>query len=246
MILALVIVIAAVGFYKLYVPNGDPTVNVKVLGTPDQIARGQKFANLCAGCHSTTTRLPLDGGTGNYAGGLGTLVPPNLTPAGPLRGWSDGEIIRAIREGVGAGGQTLIVMPSDVFHHLSDADVQAIVAYLRSQPAVQHDTPPNGIGPIGMLLIGAGIFPTSVQPPITQPVVSPPAAITLDYGKYLVDVSARRVCHGENLAGGKPGGANGSVEVGQYAAISLYRFRPMMWVPACHSSSISHAFSSSS
>jgi mono/diheme cytochrome c family protein len=57
-----------------------------------------------------------------------------------------------------------------------------------------------------MLLIGAGIFPTSVQPPITQPVVAPPAGVTADYGKYLVDVSGCRVCHGENLAGGNPGG----------------------------------------
>ncbi len=45
-----------------------------------------------------------------------------------------------------------------------------------------------------------------MQPPITQPVVAPPIGTTAGYGRCLVDVSARRLCHGENLAGGKPGG----------------------------------------
>ncbi len=206
LILALATIVAAVGFFKLYVPSGNPVTNVKVQGTPDQIARGQKFANLCAGCHSTATKLPLDGANDNFVGGLGTVVPPNLTPAGPLKDWSDGEIIRAIREGVHQNGRALIIMPSETFHNYSDADVQAVVAYLRSQPAVNHDTPTNDLGPVAMFLVGAGIFPTAVQQPITQPVIAPPAGVTADYGKYLVDVSGCRVCHGEYLAGGKPGG----------------------------------------
>ncbi len=41
LILALVTVVAAVGFYKLYAPNSNPLPNVKVQETPDQIARGQ-------------------------------------------------------------------------------------------------------------------------------------------------------------------------------------------------------------
>ena len=65
---------------------------------------------------------------------VGTLYGANLTPAGEIKDWSDGEIIRAIREGVHKTGRSLIIMPSEVFRHLSDVDVQAIVAYfVRSQ-----------------------------------------------------------------------------------------------------------------
>jgi hypothetical protein len=159
-ILVLVTVVVVIGFYKLYAPVGYPVANVRVQATPEQIARGEKFAPVCAGCHSAIAQLPLDGGNDNFVDGLGTLVAPNLTPAGPLKDWSDGEIIRAIREGVHQTGRALIVMPSEIFRYFSDADVQTVVAYLRSQPAVNHDTPPSGLGPIAMILIGAGIFPT--------------------------------------------------------------------------------------
>ena len=92
-------------------------------------------------------------------------------------------------------------MPSDKFHGLSDADVQAIVAYLRSQPAVSHDLPNNNLNLLGAFALGAGFFPTNQQPPITQPVSAPPAG-TPEYGKYLVDFSGCQACHGQDLAGG--------------------------------------------
>lgn len=204
--LALITIVAAIGFYKLYAPVGNPVSTLKAQGTPEQIATIQNRATICAGCHSAQGTLPLSGGVQNFVGGLGTIVPPNLTPGGPLKDWSDGEIIRAIREGVHKTGRPLLIMPSDILHNLSDADVQALVAYLRSQPAVNHDTPNNELGPIGMVLTGAGVFPTSAQPPITAPVVAPPAGVTVDYGKYLVDTTGCRACHGKNLTGGTPGG----------------------------------------
>lgn len=206
LVLALITIVGAVGFYKLYAPVGNPVSNLKAQGTPEQIATAKNRATICAGCHSAQGELPLSGGDQNFVGGLGTIIPPNLTPAGPLKDWSDGEIIRAIREGVHKTGRPLLIMPSDVLHNLSDADVQALVAYLRAQPAVNHDTPNNELGPVAMVLVGAGVFPTSAQPPITVPVVAPPAGVTVDYGKYLVDITGCRVCHGKNLTGGIPGG----------------------------------------
>jgi mono/diheme cytochrome c family protein len=101
-------------------------------------------------------------------------------------------------------------MPSEEFHNLSDADVQSIVAYLRSQPATpnkpQNDTPSNSLNLLGAIFVGAGLFPTSAQPPITQPVVAPPEGTSAAYGKYLVDNIGCRSCHGPDLAGGTPGG----------------------------------------
>ncbi len=205
LVFAFALVAGLIGLYKLNAPQNNPVPIVTVATTSEQIARGEKFALFCAGCHSSTSQPPLDGGAQSFTGPLGALYPPNLTPAGEIKDWSDGEIIRAIREGVHKNGRPLLVMPAEVFHNLSDADVQAIVAYLRSQPAIQHeprvDTPSNGLNIFGTLLAGAGVLPTSAQSPITRPVVAPPTS-TADYGKYLISVIGCRVCHGADLAGG--------------------------------------------
>lgn len=215
LLFALVFVVALMGTLKLYAPASNPVANVKVAGTPEQIARGAKFAGICVGCHSSTTgKLPLDGSKDDFmsdptAPPVGSLYAPNLTPAGEVKDWSDGEIIRAIREGVHKSGRPLIIMPSEEFHNLSDADVQSVVAYLRSQPATpnkpQNDTPSNGLNLLGSIFVGAGLFSTSAQVPITQPIVAPPEGATADYGKYLVDNIGCRSCHGADLAGGTPG-----------------------------------------
>jgi cytochrome c553 len=211
LVFTLALFVALVGFYKLSVPPYHSVVaDVKVARTPAQVARGERFAFFCARCHSPHETLPLAGQLFTGRGGppFGTLAAPNLTPAGEINDWSDGEIIRAIREGVHKSGRPLVVMPSDAFHNLSDADVQSIVAYLRSQPAVEPNTPATKLNVLAALLVGAGVFTTAAQAPITQPIVAPIAGATPDYGKYLVSIMACRMCHGENLTGGNPGDEN--------------------------------------
>jgi mono/diheme cytochrome c family protein len=206
---AAVSVLGIAGAYDLYAPHGAPASNVTAQVSPDVLAAASKRMNGCTGCHSSTGDLPLDGGDANLlAGGppLGVLVPPNLTAGGPLKDWSDGEIIRAIREGVDRDGHPLLIMPSDTFHHLSDSDVQAVVAYLRSQPAVNHSTPPRDISLLGLVIVGAGLFPTAEQPHIDQPQAAPPPGVTPEYGQYLVDITGCRTCHGPALEGRAPGG----------------------------------------
>jgi mono/diheme cytochrome c family protein len=212
LILAAATGVAGIGFYKLNAPQSNPVPNIKVAGTPEQIARGQKLAAICVGCHASAGKPPLDGSPGNFVEGgppVGTLYAPNLTPGGETQGWSDGELIRAIREGVHQDGHPLIIMPTDAFNNLSDADVQALVAYLRSQPAVKRDLPARDLNLLAALFVGAGLFPTSVKPPITQPVAAPPAGATADYGKYLVAIGGCRDCHGADLAGGQAAGGLG-------------------------------------
>ena len=194
------------GVYALSARHVNPVSNIKVSSDAAQIVRGQHLASLCASCHSTTGSPPLDGAKDNLLGAgnpIADLYPPNLTPGSDLRNWSDGELVRAIREGVDKEGRALISMPSEVFHNYADKDVEAVVAYLRSQPAVTHETPKRKMGILGTLLIGAGMFPTAVQSPITQTIVAPAAGPTADYGKYLVSVSGCEACHGADLTGGK-------------------------------------------
>ncbi len=210
LLFTLVLVVALIGFYKLNASPGNPVSSLKAGGSPEQLARAGRWATLCSGCHSTQAKLPLDGSKDNFFSGpdappFGTLYPPNLTPAGSLKDWSDGEIIRAIREGIHKNGRPLVIMPADAFHNLSDADVQALVAFLRSQPAVQHETPEINVSVIGAIIIATGAPLQTNQPPITQPIVAPAPGVTVEYGKYLVSVMGCQSCHGTDLAGGTPG-----------------------------------------
>jgi mono/diheme cytochrome c family protein len=63
---------------------------------------------------------------------------------------------------------------------------------------------------MGSLLKGAGLLPTDVPAPITQPVVAPPAGPNAAYGQYLVAISGCRTCHGRDLAGGTASRGGGS------------------------------------
>ena len=208
LVFSLLLVGGLVGFYRLNqnYNSSHPAQDVTVAMTAENIARGEKFVNFCAGCHSPNGQPPLTGQNfiDPVEGGPvdGTLYAPNLTPAGEIAEWSDGEIMRALREGVHQSGRSLLVMPSNVFRNLSDADAQAIVAYLRSQPAAGERSPDTRIDVVGAVLVTT-IFPAfTVQPHITQPITAPPEGPTAEYGGYLVSILGCRLCHGENLGGG--------------------------------------------
>jgi mono/diheme cytochrome c family protein len=200
-------VLAMVGYSQLNAVRPNPAPQLTAAITPQLVADGERFARPCAGCHSSTGNLPLSGYDSFSAEGgppIGTLWAPNLTPA-QLADWSDGEIVRAIREGVGRDGRSLLVMPSSSFRNLSDADVLALVAYLRAQPALEPTTPPRQISAVGAILLALlpGDF-FSTQPPIVQPVVAPTRGPTAAYGAYLVSLECQG-CHGSNLAGAQRG-----------------------------------------
>jgi mono/diheme cytochrome c family protein len=212
LVFAAVAVLALVGVYHLNAPPyqySNTTAAIPVTGSPDQLARGEKLAMLCTGCHSSTGSLPLDGSKDDFlAGGppLGVLYAPNLTPSGPIKDWTDAQVARAIREGVDNNGHPLVIMPSDGFHGMSDEDVYAIVAFLRSQPPSPRNLPPPSFTVLATAALGAGVFPTSAQPPISGPVTAPPQAATAEYGQYLSSIAGCRSCHGADLTGGSPGG----------------------------------------
>ena len=206
---AIILVLALIGFSKLNERHDNPVANIQVTGDPAQIARGEQLAHVCAGCHSPDRQLPLSGVNFAVKFGLppvGTLYAPNLTPAGDINDWTDGEVIRAIREGVHRNGRSLLIMPSDTFRNMSDDDVQAVVAYLRSQPPTGGPTPTNQFNVLGAVFINLFDFRTA-QPPVGS--VTAPEPGTPEYGRYMVDVIGCRSCHGDQLQGkldtGQPG-----------------------------------------
>ena len=210
LVLGLVSVVALIGLFKAYAPRTAPARELQVAGTPEQIARGQHLADtFCASCHSTTSELPLTGGVDlgrDFPIPLGNFWTVNLTPAGPLKDWSDGEIFNAIRNGIDPDGRVLFVMSNVRGRNLSDADIEALIAYLRSQPAAGAPTPepPDQPSFLGILMSGAGMLPEG-KPPTAAAVNAPPKGPTAEFGQYVLSYQDCRDCHGEDLAGGVEG-----------------------------------------
>ena len=110
----------------------------------------------CTGCHSTGALTGQPDATHFLAGsdvgfqipGLGIFYPPNLTSDRKtgLGEWNEQDIATALRTGVRPDGRELApAMPWRSYAKLRDADLQAVAAYLKSLPPVDHKTP----GPIG-------------------------------------------------------------------------------------------------
>jgi mono/diheme cytochrome c family protein len=207
MVATLVSVIMIVGLSNLHA-RAAPTLVMKVAATPEQIQRGQVISEgFCSGCHSKTGTL-----TGGRDIGeelpvrVGSFVSSNLTPAGQLSHWSDGDIFRAIRNGVDRDGLWLIMMSYTNAGKLSDDDTRAVIAYLRSLPAAGTPTgnPPDRLNLLGVMMLGAGMLPKG-QPVSTGIVTAPPRGRTLQYGEYSLSYHDCGKCHGEKLTGGVPG-----------------------------------------
>lgn len=214
-LLTLVVVVAAGvigrGLWMIYAPPPfSPAPVLTVAGTPEQLARGEHIAlSLCAGCHSPNDDLPLSGGRDvgqDSPVPIGKLISFNLTPGGPLKDWTDGEIFRVIRQGVDRDGRRLTVMSNMPMRHLSDDDIQAVIAYLRSQPAVSS-TGKEGDYPnlLLALFVGANLVPPSPGP-IEGVVTAPPKGPTAEFGQYVLSYNDCNSCHGPDYNGGTPGG----------------------------------------
>ena len=225
--IVVLIIVAAAGvpayFYIAY-PKMRPAPDVKAPRTPEAIERGRYLADAmtgCPACHSPVDESrPGDFPQADrlYAGRVfppemgfpGTLVARNLTPD-PETGigqWTDGEVVRAIREGVGRDGRPLFpLMNYPHYRDLSDDDVLAIVAHLRTQKPIRHDAGRTELNfPVNMLIR------TGPKPVEGSPAGYPPPGVAR--GRMMLDVMLCGECHtprekgqpiaGKELAGGSP------------------------------------------
>jgi len=207
--LAAVYVISGIRIGKSY---DDVAAEAIVLPAgAEVIARGKHLVEIsCTDCH------------GEDLGGeamvedpiLAYLYGSNLTSGegGVAGDYTDAEFVRAIRQGIGVDGKSLWFMPAQEFNHWSDADVGAIVAYLRQVPPVNNKQPENSGGPLGRILFLAGMLPLLPAELVDHEAVRPPAppiGISVEYGAYLG--RGCMGCHGSDLAGGPiPGAPPGS------------------------------------
>jgi cytochrome c553 len=182
--------------------------NLTVVRTADQIARGRAIVDsFCGSCHSKTGTLTGGEDIGkHFPIPVRSFISSNLTPAGALSHWSDGQIFRAIRNGVDANGRWLVVMSITNAGKLSDDDIRAAIAYIRDQPAAGERTPepPDHLSPLGLMMLGAGMLPGG-KPVLTGVIQAPPKSATAQYGEYLLSYQDCRECHGSDLKGGVQG-----------------------------------------
>jgi len=207
----LTLVFAAVSFFGIkkmmtvYSPSAASAPDLKVDSTPEQIARGEYIANIgCVGCHGVDHALPLAGGWNMAAdegfGFMGQVSTENLTPGGKLAGYTDGEIFRAIRHGVDKDGNLLLFMSMLPYRELSDDDIEAVIAYLRSLPAETSPAPTGDkLNFLGIAIMGSGMFP--MPAPAADSIDAPPAGATPEYGKYVATFGECRGCHGPDVTG---------------------------------------------
>ncbi len=185
-------------------PSSAPPENIRVDMGPAQLERGAYLFNAvcaCGSCHSERDYSKFGApqkGNGIGRGqemplnGLpGTITAQNLTndKETGLGTWTDGEKIRAIREGVDKDGRALYpLMPYQYYRFLSDQDVQAIVAYMNSLPPIRNSLPRTHVS-----------FPTSmwvkgVPSPVFHVAAADPGGGEA-YGDYLVRIAACESCH---------------------------------------------------
>lgn len=137
---------AAVLPWRSIAPIARPDASVFSAAT---IARGQQLAALgdCAVCHTSVNGALNAGGRGIETP-FGTITSTNITPdvATGIGAWSYPAFERAMREGVHRDGRHLYpVFPYTHFARASDADLQALYAYLMAQAPVHAEAPKNAL-----------------------------------------------------------------------------------------------------
>jgi mono/diheme cytochrome c family protein len=180
----------------------------KVESTPEMVARGAYIANTIGVCGECHNGRPADfdyktqperfnefsdmfGGATFVNGpmqiGIANITPDKQTGIG---GWTDDEIRRAIRDGINHNGDKLLsFMPFMQYQYMSDNDVDALVAYLRSLQPVNKERGETKMSFVFKnMMLGQGHEPA-------QNVPDPDRSDPIAYGRYLVHLGHCGECH---------------------------------------------------
>ena len=237
--LVAIILIALVIFYFMssqkLANNFDVTPDAITIPTDEaSIARGQHIVEAvaaCTGCHMENWEGEMFIDDPSFA----RLAVPNLTSGqGGLGGnYTDEDWVRAIRHGVGADGRQLLFMPSHWYNYMTDEDLGAAIAYLKTLPPVDQAWPERSVAVVPTrILLALGVLPFAPELIANNsPRTNPEPAITVEYGEYLSYMGVCRDCHGADLAGNfdpnAPTGPN-ITPGGAFAAYSEEDFLTMM------------------
>ena len=205
LILIAALTLFLMGNARLNMTYDFPPSNLTISRDAASIARGQHIAEtLCEGCHGTD----LSGINNWFEGGsLGTIDSANLTSGqgGVGQTYTDEDFVGAIRHGIDSTGKPTFMPAVVSTSNLSDEDLAAVIAYVKSVPPVDHNTYGKQFTPLAKILFAVGMLPAlpvEVVSHETQ-VTAPAPGVTAEYGSYLVDTHDCHICHAENMNGGK-------------------------------------------
>jgi cytochrome c553 len=165
----------------------------------------------CRGCHGKELQ-----GERFYE-----LYGSNLTR--DVRGYSDQELERLLREGVRKDKRDMWAMPSELFQHLADTDMAALITYLRTlRPEGKPTQPPLAFEEETRQLIAQGKFkPTAAF--VQEWKGKAPADLGPQFalGRYITMVTCAE-CHGPELKGNE-GDTPDLIVVGGYSRVEFER-----------------------
>jgi mono/diheme cytochrome c family protein len=158
----------------------------------------------CADCHGADGggRVFIDDGDFRVSGPHISPGSSSVTANYRVEDW-----VRSIRHGVKPGGRPAMIMPSEDYNRMSDADLGALVAYLQQMPAtagrpavLDLPLPVRVLYAYGQIRDAAEKIDHSLPPEMAVP-----EGPTVEHGRYVAQMC--KGCHGAELAGGKiPGG----------------------------------------
>jgi cytochrome c553 len=156
-------------------------------------AHGARIADVlgCTGCH----------GKGLEGDRFYEMYASNLTR--DLTNYTDQQLERVLREGVPPTGRELWGMPSELFQHLSEPDMAALIVYLRTlKPAGKPTQPPLPFPADVRQMIAKGEWkPTGATVREAKMVAPVKVGEAHELGRYIARVTCAE-CHGAELKGG--------------------------------------------
>jgi len=195
---------ALVGIRAFVGPKTRPLTDRRFEPSTARLERGKYLVTsgrtACVLCHSpmdvTGGGLKVKDGaelTGRQWGvdGVPFVTAQNLTPD-PETGigrFTDDELARAIREGIGRDGRALFpIMPYANMQAMTDEDLASVIVYLRSLKPVRNPLPPSAVPfPLNRLIAGV---PQPIEGPVTADLSTPEKR-----GEHIVNIAVCADCH---------------------------------------------------
>lgn len=199
--LVLLVAVCGVGYLYFAFPKTLPPPAVTFDKSPERLERGKYLAEHVTGCIACHTQRDwskfagplksdmIGAGGDKFPLGPGSdLYAKNITPAA-IGSWTDGELLRAVTQGVSKDGTPLFpLMPYPHFGAMSEDDVHAVLAYIRSLKAIAFTPQARTLGfPLNL------IVRTIPGPNTHQPRPSPGDKVA--YGRYMTRAALCGDCH---------------------------------------------------
>jgi mono/diheme cytochrome c family protein len=194
-------VVAGLAYLFLALPRTATPSADQVPRTPERVARGAYLSRHVVGCsdchgerdwskYSAPQMREREGHGGmEFKLDIGTLYGPNITPAA-IGTWSDGELLRAMTDGVSKDGRPLFpLMPYQNLRAMAREDAEAVIAFIRTLPAVARDVPRS------TLRFPTNLIVRTIPSPATLPTSSPDPSDRVAYGRYMTTIASCGDCH---------------------------------------------------